>query len=486
MYEISLKEKLEGVGCPMLVAPKNIEIEWASSPIDIYEKLFYGSKDSFWLDGELSSEFGSRFSIMGNCDMDAAISFMYYVQDSRLDITGPKGQESVYGDFYEVMDCIFSLITNEMPKEVLHPFNGGVIGYLGYELKALRGIQNKHSSDLPDAVLYLPKNIVVFDHRDQKRYVCNLWGEILTVSEALLQKSEESIQRKTVQFLIPPTEDEIDLEISSDDYKDKIKQCQTYITEGESYEICLTNRASMPYSFDPLLLYKEMRLLSPVRYSAFFNTERFSIVSSSPEMFISIDENGKMASKPIKGTRARGTTEEQDRLEKESLMTSSKDRAENLMIVDLVRHDFNEVCHPDTVSVPEAFVVETYSSVHQLVSTVVGELNWDNGIFKSIGKCFPGGSMTGAPKLRTMRIIDELEESPRGIYSGSIGWVGFNGYTDLSIVIRTVVIKDHVATFGVGGAIIEASDAEEEFRETLIKACVPFQSIRRVQKNNET
>ncbi|CAM5237203.1 aminodeoxychorismate synthase OS=Lysinibacillus sphaericus OX=1421 GN=LS41612_11935 PE=4 SV=1 [Lysinibacillus sphaericus] len=174
MYEISLKEKLEGVGCPMLVAPKNIEIEWASSPIDIYEKLFYGSKDSFWLDGELSSEFGSRFSIMGNCDIDAAISFMYYVQDSRLDITGPKGQESVYGDFYEVMDCIFSLITNEMPKEVLHPFNGGVIGYLGISLKALRGIPNKHSSDLPDAVLYLPKNIVVFDHQDKKRYVCNL------------------------------------------------------------------------------------------------------------------------------------------------------------------------------------------------------------------------------------------------------------------------------------------------------------------------
>lgn len=481
MYEILLKEKLECVGCPMSVTPKNVEKDIDFSTIEVYESLFYGSKDSFWLDGELSSEFGSRFSVMGNCDRDSAISFIYYVKDSRLDITGPKGQESIYGDFYEMMDCIFSLIDNENSKDVLHPFKGGVVGYLGYELKALRGVTNKHTSDMPDAVLYLPKNILVFDHKDQKSYVCNFWGETLNVTESMLNKSEKYIQKRTPEHLIPPTEDEIDLEITRDDYKEKIKLCKKYIAEGESYEICLTNRASMPYSFDPLLLYKEMRLLSPVRYSAFFNTEDFSILSSSPEMFISIDERGKMVSKPIKGTRARGITEKQDSLEKESLMNSSKDRAENLMIVDLVRHDFNEVCYPDTVRVPEAFVVETYSSVHQLVSTVVGELNWENGIFKSIGKCFPGGSMTGAPKLRTMSIIDELEESHRGVYSGSIGWVGFNGYTDLSIVIRTIVIKDQVATFGIGGAIVEASDLEDEFRETLIKACVPFQSIRRVQ-----
>lgn len=484
MYQISLKEKLERVGCPMSVASKNVEQDLGFSSIEVYENLFYGSKDSFWLDGELSSEFGSRYSIMGNCDQDSTISFIYYVRDSRLDITGPKGQESIYGDFYEVMDCIFSLIDNKISKDVLHPFQGGVVGYLGYELKALRGIPNKHTSDMPDAVLYLPKNILVFDHKNQKSYMCNFWGETLSIPDAIVNKSEKFIQTRKIERLIPPTEDEVNLEIVGDDYKEKIKLCQKYITEGESYEICLTNRASMPYSFDPLLLYKEMRLLSPVRYSAFFNTKGFSILSSSPEMFISIDEEGEMTSKPIKGTRARGTTEKQDSLEKESLMNSSKDRAENLMIVDLVRHDFNEVCYPDTVRVPEAFVVETYSSVHQLVSTVAGKLDWKNGIFKSIGKCFPGGSMTGAPKLRTMRIIDELEESPRGIYSGSIGWVGFNGYTDLSIVIRTIVLKDQVATFGVGGAIIEASEPEDEFQETLIKACVPFQSIRRVQNKN--
>ena len=191
-----------------------------------------------------------------------------------------------------------------------------------------------------------------------------------------------------------------------------------------------------------------------------------------------IGDDRVVESRPIKGTRPRGRSEDEDEALRRDLQTSLKDRAENLMIVDLLRHDLNTVCEPGSVHVPDAFAVESYSSVHQLVSTIRGRLRWNRSALAAVRATFPGGSMTGAPKKRTMEIIDDLEGGPRGIYSGALGWLSFSGALDLSIVIRTAIVRDGVATFGVGGAITAKSCPAEEFVETLVKASVPYYALR--------
>jgi len=444
-------------------------------PLDAFASQFGDAAAAFWLDSELADPGQARYSLMGACDPRSALVFSYDVERRHLRIEGPGGRSLLRGDFFSLMAGVMARLRPAQRPQAPFPFAGGLVGYLGYELKALTGADNVHVSDLPDALFYLPQNLLVFDHHRDKAWLCHLWGERLT-----LRPPRPAEQGKLPDFFPGPVaEAALGLADCSSTYQAKVDACLRQIVDGESYEICLTNRARMPCSEAPLSVYQRMRAISPVPYGAFIDNGDFAILSASPETFLRIDRDGQVQSRPIKGTRPRGCTPEIDQLLREDLAGSAKDRAENLMIVDLVRHDLNGICVPGTVRVPKAFAIESYSSVHQLVSTVEGRLRADVDVFAAIRACFPGGSMTGAPKRRTMEIIDCLEASARGVYAGALGWIGLDGHTELSIVIRTAVLRDGTASFGIGGAIVAASDPEQEMHETLVKASVPFHSIRR-------
>jgi para-aminobenzoate synthetase len=263
-------------------------------------------------------------------------------------------------------------------------------------------------------------------------------------------------------------------------YEGDVSRCLEYIAAGESYEICLTNRlrAELPAATDVLGVYLTLRLVNPAPYAAFLRLGRDTAVCcSSPERFLRASADGSVESKPIKGTRPRGSSVEEDAALSRDLRTSEKDRSENLMIVDLVRNDLGRTCAVGSITVPALMRVETYASVHQLVSTVRGRRRDGVSTVRCIREAYPMGSMTGAPKVRTLSLIDGLESSARGVYSGTIGYLSLCGAADMNVVIRTAVVRSGTVEIGVGGAVVALSSPEEEFAEILVKGRPIMQAI---------
>lgn len=252
-------------------------------------------------------------------------------------------------------------------------------------------------------------------------------------------------------------------------YLDKIKACQEFIARGDSYELCLTNSISFDFPADPLAVYLSLRRAHPSPFAAYLRLSGTEVLSTSPERFLRLVD-AHLEAKPIKGTRPRGHSPQKDKELAQDLATSVKDRAENLMICDLLRNDLGRVAVPGSVQVPVLCGVESFATVHQMVSTITAELLPGKTPVDALRAAFPGGSMTGAPKERSMDILAELEGEPRGIYSGAIGYIDAADTMDFSIVIRTIVVKDGVATYGCGGAITRLSDPEKEWQEILVKS----------------
>lgn len=450
------------------------EVPW---PLDLpmyFRRQFAGNPTAFWLDAEGSEHPDARYSVMGGAPDDVLMT--YDVKRRALTLEGHGGTRTVAGDLFQLVgDVLDAVDVSEVQLPEGVPYRGGLVGYLGYELKGLCGGEEAHRAETPDAMMLWPSRFVVFDHRDRKAWMVSTQGAVEMQRPSLVEAPAPSRSGGFQPGAVSP--DHLNLRDDRGTYLWKIREACRLIRDGESYEVCLTNRASVRAPDDRLRAYERMRRVSPVPYGAYLDMGGISVLSSSPECFLKVGRDRRVSTAPIKGTRPRGLTPDEDVRMLQELSGSIKDRAENLMIVDLVRHDLNAVCSPGSVSVPRPFEVQSFRAVHQLVSVVEGQLRADARTIDVIRSCFPPGSMTGAPKVRTMEIIDRLEAEARGVYAGSIGWLDASGAARLSVVIRTAVVAGDNAVFGVGGAITALSDPEEEFTETLVKASVPVHGL---------
>lgn len=365
------------------------------------------------------------------------------------------------------------------------PFAGGVLGYWGYGL-ARRMMMFpdlvKASGQLPDMAVGIYDWAVVLDH--QQRTARLVSHQRFPETAQLLP---QILSRLHGESPLPPDTFRVRGEITSNfslgTYATAFASVQDYLQSGDCYQVNLAQRFRADASGDAFGAYLDLRNLSPAPYAAFLNLPHAQILCASPEQFISV-QNGKVTTQPIKGTRPRSSDDRQDCLLAKELRIHPKDRAENLMIVDLLRNDLGKSCIPGSVHVPKLFEVESFAHVHHLVSTVEGRLAARHDALDVLRDCFPGGSITGAPKLRAMQIIEELEPDRRGVYCGAIGYAGFDGNMDSNIVIRTLVSGGGEVCCWAGGGIVADSSMIEEYQETLCKASAMLKLLRQYGGNS--
>jgi len=457
-------------------------------PARAFEALYGDSPSAFWLDSSRTGG-GARFSFMGDASGSLGATVSYDVEAGEVTVERAGETERRRESIFEYLEretsrppsgCLSSPTGPEKASGLPFDFRCGFAGYLGYELKADCGAPHGHRSGLPDASLVFAARMLAFDHEKGDSYLLALADpQTEAEAEAWLDATAARLatppppERRTA----PATWPEFRLARSEEQYVADIVVCKERLLDGESYEICLTNTVEAEVEADPLDLYMELRRVNPAPFAAYLRFGDLAVLSSSPERFVRVDGQGEVEAKPIKGTVRRGGSPAEDARLAAELRASEKNRAENLMIVDLMRNDLGAVCEVGSVEVPALMEVETYETVHQLVSTVRGRLRRGGTALDCVRSCFPPGSMTGAPKLRTMEILDELEGRARGVYSGAIGYFGLGGGCDLSVTIRTIVLDGEAASIGTGGAIVLQSDAQNELQEALLKARAPMRAI---------
>ncbi|HZS57785.1 MAG TPA: aminodeoxychorismate synthase component I [Gemmatimonadaceae bacterium] len=380
------------------------------------------------------------------------------------------------------------------PIPGLPPFQCGAVGYISYDFgRRLERIPSARYDDLgiPDIELGLYDWVIAWDHQAGRAWIIALSAARLREVHALLQGRGASSDTPDVapwprpprapSFPVSPdVAGALDLRssFSREAYLKAVERVREYIFAGDIFQANLSQRLEAPLNEAPWDLYKRLRTINPAPFAAYIEADGATIISASPERFLRVAADKTVETRPIKGTSPRGISPEHDAALGQALVESEKNRAENLMIVDLLRNDLSRVCAPGTVRVPELFHLENYPTVHHLVSTVVGTLAPEADAVDLVRASFPGGSITGAPKVRAMEIIAELEPSRRGVYCGSIGYLSVTGALDTSIVIRTYLALERRVYFSVGGGIVADSDPAAEYEETLDKARALIAALR--------
>jgi para-aminobenzoate synthetase len=472
-------------GVPVAPSPQLVvkRLDRRLDPERVFVTLYGESENAFWLDSSRIDE-GTRFSFMGDDSgpLGKAVRYDISTGEVRIERGGEVElrRESIF-DYLAAETERLRLPETELPFE----FECGFAGYFGYELKAECGGDAAHESSLPDAAFVFAGRMIVFDHAEGRTYLLSLAEPGAEVeAEAWIETTASRLGALTPAVEPDRTAGaaagdpvEFRLARSRERYLNEIAECKRLLAEGETYEVCLTNRVEAETKAESLALYRTLRQVNPAPFSSFVRFGDLALLSSSPERFLRLGRDGWVEAKPIKGTSRRGATPAEDVRLAERLRDDEKNRAENLMIADLMRNDLGAVCEIGTVHVPSLMQVESYETVHQLVTTVRGLLRQDVTPAECVRACFPPGSMTGAPKHRTMQIIDELEGEARGVYSGAIGYFGLGGACDFSVAIRTIVSDGDSARIGAGGAIVMQSEPEAEYDEMLLKASAQMRAV---------
>jgi len=449
----------------------------------VYGASYGRSPSAFWLDSNLVVPGLSRFSFIGDGSGPHSFRVLYDTHSGTLTVADSSGARPIEQSVFEYLREFIEQV-RIAPADLPFDFTCGFVGYLGYELKRECGAGFAYKSATPDAYFLFADRLIAIDHLAAVTYLVCLApaGDSADESERWFDAIEAHLRRLPAGPAAPPfARPEIAIptryQHSPPEYLELIERCLHELRHGESYEICLTNKIFPQARIDPIATYNVLRAINPAPYAALLTFPGLSILSASPERFVKIDCAGNVESRPIKGTAPRGRTPADDDRMRRELQSSEKERAENLMIVDLIRNDLGRVCKIGTVEVPRLMELESYATVHQLVSTVRGCLRPGLTAIDCLRAAFPGGSMTGAPKLRTMEIIDRLENNARGIYSGALGFLSISGAADFSIVIRTIVVADGAISVGVGGAVVIGSQPARELEEAMLKAQAPLRAI---------
>ena len=451
----------------------------------LFASLYGESTNAVWLDssnatavaGRSQAAARSRFSILADDGGTFGQSVLH--RSGTTQVTAGSASVSTSGPFFRWLDSVWGRRAVRAPRGYDGQFTLGWLGYLGYELKRETG-GNDVPSHTPDAALLFAGRAVVVDHREQTVWLLALEApdaeEWLRAARAAVEASVSPAADLAVSFKPEPAGLEFVSRDSGTDYKRKIADSQHQISEGNSYEICLTTTLEAPAGgLDPWASYLALRRRNPAPFASYLRFGELVVASTSPERFLRIMSDGGMRAEPIKGTRGRSTDASEDAALRHDLETSLKDRAENIMIVDLLRNDLSHFAIPGSVTVSRLCAIESYATVHQMVSTIDAHLRPGAPRAEALAAAFPAGSMTGAPKISTMDILDQLESGPRGIYSGAIGYFSLNAATDLAVVIRTLVVNPdgnggRTLSLGVGGAITADSVADDEYEEIRTKA----------------
>lgn len=384
----------------------------------------------------------------------------------------------------KLLACYRTPVVPDMPD-----FSGGAVGYLSYDMnRFFEPTLPQIATDdlqLPDLYVMIMQDLVVFDHQTRE-IVCLTHLSAKELSEETYRQAAKRLEKRlaSLEKLVAEA-DTVDwdalrkrplvqmtpasVSFAKDQFEDAVRRVQEYIGQGDVFQVNLSVRQSKPIQVTAPDVYKVLRKLNPSPYMGYLSFPEFQLVSASPELLVKV-KGGEVHTRPIAGTRPRGQTDEQDEALARELIDNEKERAEHVMLVDLERNDLGRVCRFGSVEVSEFMVVEKYSHVMHIVSHVKGELAEGKDAFDAVAATFPGGTITGAPKVRTMEIIEELEPVKRGVYTGSIGWFGFNGDVEVNIAIRTMVVKDGMAHVQAGAGIVIDSVPEAEYAESLKKA----------------
>lgn len=476
-------ERAAGRGSLQLLARK---IEGRPDPAALFERLYGGSERAVWLDSSNADQPAAdpaqprnRFSILSDDGGTFGQSVCH--ASGATTVTTGSATARISGPFFRWLDGVWGRKAVRTPPDYPADFTLGWLGYLGYELKRETGGTDV-ASPLPDVSLLFAGRAVVLDH-----VAGTVWLLALEAPDAETWLAEAAEANADVGSApgapalgVPAPVFTAPVFTARDggrEYKAKVVQAQREIAEGNSYEVCLTTAltAPTPEGFDSWQAYLQLRRRNPAPFAAYLRFDELSAASTSPERFLKITSDGALRAEPIKGTRPRSGDAEADDALRRELAQSPKDRAENIMIVDLLRNDLSHFAVPGSVQVTRLCAIESYATVHQMVSTIDARLLPGASRSEALAACFPAGSMTGAPKISTMAILDRLEAAPRGVYSGAIGYFSLNGATDLSVAIRTLVAGGDgeggtQLSLGVGGAVTADSDPDAEYQEIRDKA----------------